>query len=53
MLHGAMVELNATASEHRAELTHTVSRLFLRNGPAASRVEPTVAAPGRDGDSFL
>jgi glutamyl-tRNA reductase len=53
MLHGAMVELNATDSEHRAELTHTVSRLFLRNGSAASKVEPTAAALGRDADSLL
>jgi glutamyl-tRNA reductase len=53
LLHGAMVELNSTASEHRAELTHTVSRLFLRNGPGASRAEPTAPVPGRDTDALL
>ncbi|OYY61417.1 MAG: glutamyl-tRNA reductase, partial [Burkholderiales bacterium 28-67-8] len=31
MMHGAMVELNTAEASQRADLAHTVSRLFLRN----------------------
>jgi glutamyl-tRNA reductase len=33
MLHGALAELHAADSEHRAQLAQTVSRLFLRHNP--------------------
>ena len=33
MLHGAMAELHAADGEHRVQLAHTVSRLFLRASP--------------------
>ena len=36
MLHGALAELHAADGEHRAELAHTVSRLFLRQGSRAA-----------------
>ena len=36
MLHGTMSELRGTGGEHRAQLQHTVQRLFLRGGVAAA-----------------
>jgi glutamyl-tRNA reductase len=33
MLHGALAELHATEGEQREQLTHTVSRIFLRSAP--------------------
>jgi glutamyl-tRNA reductase len=55
MLHGAMTELHRSDGEQRAELTHTVSRLFLRTAPAANK--PDAAAAGganeHDDDAFF
>ena len=49
MMHGALVELNSAGADQRAELTHTLSRLFLRNSPAANR--PSSGGHTRDSDS--
>ena len=53
LLHGTLVELNTTSGEQRAELTQTVSRLFLRGGSAAGKSDTSPAAPGRDTDALL
>lgn len=51
MLHGALVELNTTGGDQRAELTHTVSRLFLRGG--ATKAQPASGSNASDPDSSL
>jgi glutamyl-tRNA reductase len=51
MLHGALVELNTTGGDQRAELTHTVSRLFLRGG--ANKAQPASGSNASDPDSSL
>jgi glutamyl-tRNA reductase len=54
MLHGALVELNTADSDSRAELTHTVSRLFLRNGAVgANKPQPAAGSSGSDPDTPL
>ena len=48
MLHGAMVELNASEGSQREQVAQAVSRLFLRDRDGAGRTPaaPTAPAPG-------
>jgi len=43
MLHGTMSELRDAGGEHRAQLQHTVSRIFLRGAVPAAPSRPPVA----------
>ncbi|MDO9313344.1 MAG: glutamyl-tRNA reductase [Burkholderiaceae bacterium] len=51
MLHGPLVELNATDGGNRAELAHTVSRLFLRNNGNANKATPASGSIASDSDA--
>ncbi|MEI2678802.1 MAG: glutamyl-tRNA reductase [Burkholderiaceae bacterium] len=53
MLHGTLVELNATDVDSRADLTHTVSRLFLRNSGSTTRRQPAAGSNAPDPDPAL
>jgi glutamyl-tRNA reductase len=53
MLHGTLVELNATDVDSRADLTHTVSRLFLRNSGSTTRRQPAAGSNAPDPDPTL